>query len=210
MRNASKINSEAKNDKEQGRTTIATFGASDLDDGGVARLLQQIVDLNPSTICEVGFKVGDNLVSLNNLLPEAKIHGIEFDPVLIQYANVHNDIKNTEITVEAVYGIDSLNHKDKYDVVFCHDLIGDLNDNEKSTLLDKINDLGVVVFVEEAIEMSKEQREALQELSDLGQEQEELNKTESVENLRKIFGENINNGEISIIDPINETPQEEL
>jgi len=154
MREASKINAEAQGNAKAGKKTVAVNSVSELDDKELAKLLNEVIALNPFTVCEVGFKVGDNLLTLRNLLPEATIHGVEFNPILENYANIHNSMKHQDITVETVYGAEFWDHDVKYDVVFCYGLFDEISSREADILLDKMCRLSKHVYVDNRSSMN--------------------------------------------------------
>lgn len=68
------------------------------------RLLYEVViELNPSSIREIGFGAGDHLSNLSNMLPGTKIYGIDrsmeqFETLRVRHSGLEADLSVTDIT----------------------------------------------------------------------------------------------------------------
>lgn len=93
--------------------------------------LNTLVELSDVSFYHVGFKMGETLTSLRNLLPNAKLGGAELEDLYAAYSHKLFNNRDSNINMEVRNFLEST-AGDKYEVVFSTELLNKYDiDNQK-------------------------------------------------------------------------------
>ena len=109
--------------------------------------LVTLMELSKHSLYHVGFKMGEILTSLRNLLPEAKLGGAELEDLHAAYSHKLFNNRDLNIKMEVKNFVDGPT-SEQYEVVFSDDVLHSNNLEEQKAILKNMlaSSSGYVVF----------------------------------------------------------------
>lgn len=125
---------------ENGENVVVN-NEKELKNSDLSNLYAVLLKLKPTSIYEVGYRMGATLVSLRNLLPDTKLAGAEKEDLNSSYSQRLFKTWSKNISLEVRNFLDILIGMMKYEVVYTRDTLNNYSIDEQKKIIGNMSDI---------------------------------------------------------------------